>query len=148
MKAKQKPRNRFLNIPVVIYRRQVVVAVGDVELKDIVAYAKKNAPDLELSDDWKEGVEYLLDDSSKYSGCLGLCTHFGEQNTDILVVVKGWPKTATEFGVLYHELYHAVEMIAADVDRVNHMMTVDDYSEPRAYLIEYLMTECNKALWQ
>jgi hypothetical protein len=75
-------------------------------------------------------------------GAEGFCCNLGLCNADVLVwVQKRLCKTssAAEFGVLYHELMHAVDRICA-------RKGIDD-TETRAYLFEFLANECHKVLW-
>jgi len=71
--------------------------------------------------------------------CLGLCISFGDRNSDVLVWLRERPTKATDYGVLYHELYHAVDCIAES----RHLKC----AECRAFTFEYLVNQCNKFFW-
>lgn len=77
----------------------------------------------------------------------GFCSPYGENNRDILVWVKKRPLIAHEYGVLYHELYHAVDMIFAGIDKNTLGYAKEGISEPRAYLYQHLVNRCNQVLW-
>ena len=77
----------------------------------------------------------------------GLCCQFGDDNVDILIWCKVFPDRASNYGVLYHEIYHAVDAIAHQIDPTCGLYAQDGLSEARAYLYEYIVTCCNKVLW-
>ena len=71
----------------------------------------------------------------------GITIQLGDNNTDILVWLKRRPKTAREYGTLYHELSHALDFIAESHN-------LKEETEAKAYIYEFMATECNMVLWQ
>jgi hypothetical protein len=119
-----------------IYRRSIIVVFGW-DLQKIINLAhKKNIKTAKFSERMKD----------EFYGA-GLCCKFGDHNTDILIWIKDFPDRASKYGILYHELYHAVDVIAEDIDPEFKLYCEDGVSEARAYLYEYIVTECNKVLW-
>lgn len=126
-----------MNLP--LYRRHVVLAIGHTP-----RMLREAASDMGLGDltsEWWAKVDGALSDAK------GITTNFGDGNSDILIWLRKTPVEFDEYGTLYHELYHAVELIASQIDP-NHLMNDNEgMSEARAYLYEYLATECNRTLW-
>lgn len=138
--TQEKPEAFDITIPLDIYRRHVVVAIG-LGIGNLRELAKEsNLHDLPES--WWAVTEKTMAESS------GFTSHFGDGNTDILVWLKKSPRDAEDYGPLYHELYHAVEITARQIDPACHMQDADGVSEARAYMYEYLATECLRVLWQ
>ena len=92
----------------------------------------------------KKGVEISKEWKGRFTNCSqdadGVCMTLGDKNTDILVWLKNKPLKARSFGTLYHELYHAVDHIAA-----SHNLETE--REARAYIFEHLINACNQVLW-
>jgi hypothetical protein len=78
--------------------------------------------------------------------CSGFCVRYGDGNRDILIWLKKYPESFKEYGVVYHELYHAIDFIAYDIDPET-MMSNEGSSEARAFLFEYIINEANRVLW-
>jgi len=51
------------------------------------------------------------------------------------------------YGILYHELYHAVDYIARNIDGETILYNEHKNSEPRAYLYQYLANQANTFFW-
>ena len=127
----KKSKCVIVTIPVVIYNIHVFVFVNG-GAKNIIDYAKELG--LKLSKRWIKGLD------SQYKGNgLGFCTYYGEDNIDILIGIKKPLLKASDYGTLYHEIYHAVFWILKD-------HSIKD-EEAGAYLYEYISTECNRVLW-
>lgn len=138
---KVEPRMKPLEIHLPVYAMTVIVFV-DHSPEEIKKLAIKRGVNVEaFTKDWMRGCE----DAGNEAG--GYCTTIGEKNRDVLVWVKKRPRTAREFGTLYHELYHAVDQIFFDIDRHSLGYAKDGHSEPRAYLYQFLVNKCNNALW-
>jgi hypothetical protein len=129
-----KKENKFILINLAIFRCHCVVT-WEQDVKEIVKWAKKHDVN-SLKEDWVQ----TFNETTKVAN--GLCIDLGLGNTDILVWLKEKPKKMSQYGVLYHELYHAVDKIAED-----HAMQTKE-TEARAYIFEYLTNECNKVLWK
>lgn len=71
----------------------------------------------------------------------GLTYHF--DNNNVLVRLKHFPKSFQEFGILQHEIFHAVTFVLDDI-HIPFKLDVSD--ETYAYLIGYLTTEVYKKL--
>lgn len=130
---KEKKPN-VVEIDVEIYKMHVVV-FWETSIEDIAAWGKKHG--CETSDQWIKDANETID------GATGACIWFGDDNRDLVMWLKKRPQTASDFGTLYHELYHAVDLIA---DGANFEMSMKD-TEPRAYLYEFLITRCNQFFW-
>lgn len=73
----------------------------------------------------------------------GFITHAGPPDSlDLLIWLRYRPRRADQFGVLLHELYHAVDRISRSVDAAFAMTAPDGDSEARAYLYEHLAAYC------
>lgn len=130
---KKKPESKYIVINLSIYRC-VVVVTWEQDIDKIMKYVKKHG--VKIKDDWKGVFETHQEKSA------GVCITLGEDNTDCLVWIKERPKRASQYGTLYHELYHAVDHISEA-----HALTIDE-KEARAYMFEYLVNNCNKILWR
>ncbi len=130
----KKKENKFIEINLAIYRCHCIVT-WEQDVNKIIAWGKKNGI-TQLADDWKK----VYQDNAVGTG---LAMEFGNNNTDVLVWLKEKPKKLSQYGVLYHELYHAV-------DRISEQHNLNPYKEieARAYMFEYLVNECNKILWK
>jgi len=127
-----------IEIYLAIYRCTVVVFCGHTsqEMKSII---KKK---LDLPPKWYRDLEDITEENIG-----GATTTLGEKNRDVIVYLKKIPKVASEFGVLYHELYHAVDLVMSGIDKHNLCYDKDGMSEPRAYLYQYLVDKCHNVLW-
>lgn len=129
---KKKKESKYIVIQLAIYRCTVVVT-WEQDIDKIIKFAIKHG--CKIKPDWKGTFTTLSE------GAMGVCVTLGEDNTDCLVWLKEKPLKASQYGTLYHELYHAVDHIAE-----SHAMSMDE-KEARAYLFEYLVNECNRVLW-
>ena len=127
----KKPEQKHIEIALAIYRCSVIVT-WEQDIDKVIKWAQKQG--VKISDDWK----------GEFTECrkkaTGTTLMLGDENTDILVWLKVRPKKASEYGVLYHELYHATDRIAED-----HNLKE---GEARAYIFEFLANECNRVLWK
>ena len=96
---------------------------------------------LKLSPDWVNSIIAVRD------GSTGWATHYGDDNTDVVIWLKVKPKRASQYGVLYHEVYHAVDIIAHDLDPQYGLYDKVGMSEPRAYIYEHIVNQLNSKLW-
>lgn len=138
---KLEETKKMIEIHLGIYRLTVVVFIeyGLEEIKKILNKKGFKMDDKsEFSKMWMRGAEDAHEDASGY------CSTIGDKSPDVIVWVKKRPKTSREFGTLYHELYHAVDIIFYGIDREGKL----GVSEPRAYLFEHLVTKCNQELWR
>ncbi len=122
----------ILEINLAIYRVHVLVA-WEVDIRDALKYAKKLGCDIteeEMNAAKKETEERIS----------GLAVRLGERNTDLLVWLKEKPVALKSHGTLWHELHHAVYMLAEDRSMQKEM-------EAQAYIYEYLTLECCKYFW-
>src|SRR3990167_7026996 len=123
-------KNRWIEIYVPIYKMSVIVT-WEQDIDRIIKTAKKHG--VKISNEWKGKFNKCSE------GANGVCMIIGDANTDIIVWLKEKPLKASQFGTLYHELYHAVDNIAADHNLENER-------EARAYVFEFLVNKCNKVL--
>ena len=121
----------MIEIPVRVYKCHVIVT-WEPDVKKIIIYAKRRK--VKISDDWQREFTECQKKAT------GVTMTLGDDNTDVLVWLKTRPRKASEYGVLYHELYHATDRIAED-----HNIKE---GEARAYIFEFLVNECNRVLWQ
>lgn len=131
----------ILTIPIPLYRRTVIIFICSTAQRMIDHGIKHGIDKEKLSPEWRKSVETAVKESA------GFCVEYGHENVDVLIPIKKYPTKASEYGCLYHELYHAVDFISKDIDHENTMTDKVGNSEARAYLYEYLATECNKILW-
>lgn len=146
-KAKKKEEKSIvehLDIRLDIYRRTVVIFLGAPTVEQIVESAiKHKVPEKYFTHGWKDSVQ----DAIK-KGSAGFCTPLGEDARDLMIWLRERLKTATQYGVLYHELHHAVDFVAVGVDPEDRMVGKTGISEAKAYLFEFLVNECNTTLWK
>ena len=108
-----------------------VLVLWDYTGKEIQKWG--NAHGCSITDKWVRDFEEWKENAE------GVCMRLGEGNKDVLVWLKKKPEKMSEYGTLYHELSHATDHIIDD-----HLL---EGTEVRAYIIEYLINECNKVLW-
>ena len=121
----------FLLINLAIYRLHVVVTWGT-SAAQIVQYAKKHG--------YTPAKRFVAEFQEHTQDSIGLCMTFSNSNPDVLVWLRERPKRASDYGTLYHELYHAV-------DSVSESRNLAEELEARAYAYEYLVTEANRFFW-
>lgn len=127
----KKKESKFILINVNLFRCHVLITWE--EDKDIIfTYANKEGVKLEES--WKDTFKEATTDA------IGSCMNLNVGNTDIIVWLKKRPIKLSEYGVLYHELHHAVGMIAKQHN-------FEDETEAMAYTYEYLVNEAHEILW-
>ncbi len=127
-------KDKFISISLDIYRCHVIVT-WESNPDKIMAWAKKHGVK-EFQKDWKE---VFKDNSDKANG---ITIELGKNNNDVLIWLKEKPEKLSQFGTLYHELYHATDQVA-----INHAMDFTKEIEGRAYIFEYLANQCNLILW-
>jgi hypothetical protein len=123
--------NNFLAINVAVFRMHVIVT-WETEAEEIERYARKHKVEVaeKFVDEFKENTK----------DAIGVCMVFANENPDVLVWLRKRPRKASDYGTLYHELYHAV-------DNISESRNLKDEAEARAYAFEYLATEANKFFW-
>jgi hypothetical protein len=127
-----RKEKKFLPINLAIYRLHVIIT-WERSADKIIAYAK--AHNCVTAKSFKTDFEEHLKED-----VLGLCMVFSNDNPDVLVWLAEQPTRASNYGTLYHELYHAV-------DSIEDSRNLSEEAESRAYIFEYLVTEANKVLW-
>ncbi len=132
MPTKKKTPPKFLVIPLGIWKCGVVVT-WETTIEKIVEFGIQNK--LNVNPDWEKDVA-----KGMRRGC-GLCVHYGDHEADLLVWLKTRPRKLSEFGVLYHELHHAVEFLAKD-------KAMEAELEAKAYTYEYLAIAAQRRLWR
>ena len=125
---------RFLHVSLAVYRITVVVT-WETTPAEIVRHGRRWGI-ASLTDEWRDALAKDLSEKA----CAGICLLYGADNSDVLVWLRHRPQKASQYGVLYHELYHAV----AAVVRERHL---GGESESPAFIYEYLATRCNQVLW-
>lgn len=127
----KKKESKYIEIFLAIYRCTVVITWEQNKQKIIKAMQRCG---IHLTDDWQKDFHYYGEKAT------GVCMALGDGNTDILVWLKERPRKAKQYGVLYHELFHAVDILS---DSHN----LGGEKEARAFLYEYLVNEANRILW-
>ncbi len=125
----------ILPLHLAIFRLTVIVS-WNIPVDRVLGYARLRG--CEFSDEWKADLFKGI------NGAIGFCSNLGPGNSDVLVWVKhplGRKSTSREFGTLYHELFHAV-------DKITKERNLHGEEEARAYIYEWLVTECNKFFWR
>lgn len=135
MSKRRKVSDNILEITVRMYKIHVIVAWA-MPFNEVARFCRKRGCSA-LTPEWVREV------ASFAEGANGLCTNLGQGNTDVLVWLKNAlyrDSKASEYGTLYHELFHAV-------DKITKSHNLHDEQECRAYLFEYIATECNRFFW-
>ena len=126
----KKGESRFLIIPIGVYRLHVVVT-WEASIKKIIQFLKHHHAKVS-----KNFADEFLENTQD---AIGLCMRYSDDNPDLLVWLQDRPRKTSQYGTLYHELYHAVDSIAES-------RAMEDEVESRAYVFEYLATEANRKL--
>lgn len=129
----KKPESKYIEIHLNFLRCTVLVT-WEQDIDKIIKFAIKRG--CNIKPDWKGTF------TTHSEKAMGVCITLGDDNTDCLVWLKERPLKSSQYGCLYHELYHAVDHIAE-----SHAMSVEE-KESRAYIFEYLVNQCNKVLWK
>jgi hypothetical protein len=139
MKKRKRPvkkkEKKYIHIFLAIYRCTVLVT-WEQDTRKIMRYCNNRGST--LGDSWKKDFE-----GARERGAVGLCIKLGEADTnvpDYLVWLKERPQKASQYGVLYHELFHAVDAVADS-------RAMWREPEARAFLFEYLVDCCNRVSW-
>lgn len=127
-------RSRFLPIPLLQYRLHVIVT-WETTVAEVAQWATRHGV-TSITAGWRADIARNIDDDS----CSGLTARLGDRNDDVLVWLRHRPRRASEYGTLYHELFHAVQAVARS-------RNLGAETESPAFLYEYLATRCNRALW-
>lgn len=142
MKNKKEEKVKPIEIYLDIYRCSVIVFCGQTP-EEIRRLARRRGMSQEtLNKKFMRETEAIMEEK-----IAGFCVPFGEENRDILVWVRKIPKFNSEYRVLYHELYHAVDMVFAGIDKNTLGYAKEGVSEPRAYLYDHLVFKCQQVLW-
>lgn len=128
-------KSHFIIIPLPLYHLHVVIAHG-CTIEQCYAHLKKLKYDVddELFKDLKDSA-----DSSH-----GLCTNLGKDNLDVLVWLARSvhrDSDSSEYGPLWHELFHAVLKIQRNLG-----CTLEE--EFGAYLFEHLAESACNVFWR
>lgn len=124
----------YIDIPLVMYRMHVVVTWA-MTRDEIIRLARRSNV-LITREHWGRDFDEHANDSR----CNGACMELGDDNCDLLVWLRHRPKRSSEFATLAHELYHAVQ-------GVMRARNLQEEKESPAFLMEYLMDSCQRALW-
>jgi hypothetical protein len=122
---------KFLEIPLHLYRL-IVIVTWETSFADLKRFIKRNTH--VLTADWQKDYEKHRNDA------VGVCMTLGDNNSDVVIWLKEKPTRASQYGVLYHELFHAV-------DHITRTHNLDGEIEARAYIFEHLVNQCNSHLW-
>src|SRR3990172_6562087 len=97
----------FIQIPLLLYRISVIVFFGESVEKMVQIGIKQGINSKRFTHDWKGYLQKEMDNNTQ-----GMVVDYGENNKDVLIWVQQKPKKLSEYAILYHELYHAVDHIA------------------------------------
>jgi len=139
--AKKKTKVEKLNvltIPIPLYRCSVVIFFGASLNGMIKTGIKHGIKEKSFNTDWKRWIEDNMGEGK------GFAITYGKGNSDVLVWMWKRPRKLSEYAVLYHELYHATDQIAAH----RHFQLNEEPDEPKAYLFEYLFRKVSEVLWK
>jgi hypothetical protein len=120
-----------LEIDVELFHLHVEI-FWETDFPTIAQFVKKRG--CEVTDEW---IQHNI---ALHKRCDGTCQNIGEGNADVMVWLRKRPTKASEYKTLYHELYHAVDLIA---DSHN----LHGEREARAHLYGFLITKCNQYFW-
>jgi len=136
MKKKTKRKEKkYIDIFIEIYKMNLIIfwdSTGEEIAKYVKKYSKLDS----------ESIKDLNKDIN--SGCAGFSGSLYKDGIDKIIWLKEKPEKVHTFGVLYHELHHAVEFIADDKGFNGSSITS---KEAKAYLFEYIVNYCNTKLW-
>lgn len=125
-----KKESKFIQLYLDIYDVTVLVT-WEKDAKKIIKHLDKISIN-KTEPEFSRHIEKLLQ-----RGIGGFCTDFG---TDKVIWIQKRPEKNSEYGVLYHELYHSVDHISRD-------KSMESEWEAKAYMFQYLVEHCNKVLW-
>lgn len=137
MKKRRKKPIHFIEITLSIFRVSVVVC-WEVTMDEIVRLARRRGVKI-TAEDW--GKDFLEQTSDKE--CNGVAMELGDNNTDVIIWLRKRPTKASEYGTLYHEIFHAVQFVCR-----SRNISLNRIEETGAYLYEYIATACNRHLWR
>ncbi len=123
-----------------VYRRSVLI-YWNTPAKVIFRDLEKKK--IALTDSWRRSI------SDEIAGdAMGFSTQAGPHHPDKLVWLRAKPRAAStaSVGCLVHEVSHAVDAIVAGLDHANLFFAKDGMSEPRAYLLEFVLANALHAL--
>lgn len=124
----------ILAINLELYHLHVVVVFGSPIEEVIETCISRGAT---LSENWIKWVKVSAATAN------GFCANIGDGNTDVLVWLKkelNRGHKASDYGVLFHELFHAV-------DKITNSHALEGELECRAYIYEYLAEACFRYCW-
>jgi hypothetical protein len=120
----KKVKKLHVIIPLMVYPFDVMVSFGETD--------EELEPKLEELDiDTKEDSEWKMERT-----CMGKAIMFPQHQT--LIRMKVVPYTCADYGILSHEIFHAVTFV---MDRVGIPFQLKATDEAYAYLIDYLTKE-------
>ena len=137
---RKKPKEiKWLNVWLPIYRISVVVSMGGT-VEEIVRWGIQHKVEkTQFTERWKDWIKKQMEEKTTK----GFCCDYGDDNKDVLIWVRKRPQFLSDYRILYHEIYHAVDHIANS----RNFNVEDKMSEPKAYLFEYLLSEISNPLW-
>lgn len=134
---KKVPSQGYITIYLSIYRRSVVVFYNT-DVDGILRVLEKK---IKVTDQLKTVLKDVYDE-----GGSGFTMSMQKGGADLMIILKEKPQDVPTVGVLLHELLHAVDTIAEQIDPGHMMFDKTGGSEARAYLFEYMANECLAAL--
>lgn len=127
-----KNKLRF-SVPLVIYPLSVVVSIGETDEELLKALKKE----------WPYKPAHEIAESQLFNistTCQAIVVSF--PNNEICMRLKSKPKSCEDYGVLAHEIFHAVDFVMRKVG----MELSPKSHEAYAYLTSYLTTAIYKKL--
>lgn len=131
-----KKTNKYtiIEIPLIIYPVHMIVMMNT-DYSEIKQHLISNK--VSISPQFEKAIRGWLDAPNTKGYC---CAYGYKENPDVLILLKSRPKKASEYGILYHEIYHATDRLSRSLGLIGF--------ETKAYLFQYLITECNRVLWK
>lgn len=117
------------SIVVRVYGIGVLFSFGQTQERLLVV-AKKNG--------FKEKDMHLFDQRPNIPGW---CVH--DNSTRAVVVLRDWPLTASDYGCLNHEIFHACDFTLRNIG----FILSDDSKEAWAYMVGYVTAQVYNVLW-
>jgi hypothetical protein len=126
--------NKFFVIDIPIYSFKLICSIGQSAeefFEDVDKFT-----DLNIADK----TDYLFDNELPNRG--KFCG-YGGINTMVLKI-NTWPTKSKHYGLIQHEIFHAVHYLLQDVGMNLNSGSVEAYT----YLVQYLTDEIYKKIWK
>ena len=121
MKKEGTKKKVIFSVELEMYPFKIIFCLGE-KRKNLKSYFKNN--NIQYID-WVKHAEFEE---------LGSCTFFDDDNL-LLIRLSEYPQDALGFGILQHEIFHAVTMI---LDHIGLKLKMKSSDEAYAYLTGYL----------